>query len=132
MGSLQRAFFLGLLVAAALVLPASATDIETNTVVLGGLDKVGGRVSTFEGAVGHKATFGNLEILVRTCVTHPPEEPPENAAFLEIVLNDPKAKPNSVFTGWMFSSNPAISAMDDPVYDVWVLRCENSKASKSP
>jgi hypothetical protein len=121
-----------MMAAVAYVLPAYATDVPTDMVVLGGLDKVSGRVSTFEAMVGQKETFGNLEIMVRACITHPPEERPENSAFLEITLNDPKSQPRTVFTGWMFSSNPAISAMDDPVYDVWVLRCENSKASKSP
>ncbi|PZO87150.1 MAG: hypothetical protein DI626_04710, partial [Micavibrio aeruginosavorus] len=27
------------------------------------------------------------------------------------------------FSGWMFASSPALSAMDHPVYDVWVLDC---------
>jgi len=109
----------------------NATDIQTDRVVLGGLDKVSGRVNTFEGGIGEVMTFGNLQIVARTCVMHPPEEKPENAAFLEISVLEPKAKPVSIFSGWMFSSNPAIAAMEDPVYDVWVLRCENSKASKS-
>ncbi len=114
-----------------LVLPAHGTDIQTERVVLGGLDKVSGRINTFEGAIGEVMTFGNLQVVARTCVMHPPEEKPENAAFLEISVLQPKAQPVSIFTGWMFASNPAISAMDDPVYDVWVLRCENSKVSKS-
>jgi hypothetical protein len=119
------------LVLMVLAMPAQATDIQTDRVVLGGLDKVSGRVNTFEGAIGETMAFGNLRIVARTCVMHPPEEKPENAAFLEISVIQPKSQPVSIFSGWMFASNPAISAMDDPVYDVWVLRCENSKASKS-
>src|SRR5207253_200246 len=102
-----------------------------DTVVLGALDKVSGQVNTIKGAVGQVLTFGTLQIVARTCVNHPPEEPPENAGFLEVTQPQSKAPPKLIFSGWMFSSTPAISAMDDPVYDIWVLRCENSAASKS-
>ncbi|MBL8999420.1 MAG: DUF2155 domain-containing protein, partial [Gemmatimonadetes bacterium] len=72
---------------------AHATDIQTNSVVLGSLDKVSGRVNTLEGGIGQPMTFGNLQIVARTCVTHPPEEKPENAAFLEVSQVEPKAAP---------------------------------------
>lgn len=115
---------------------ASATDIPKDTIVLGGLDKVGGRVSTFSGKVGTPMVFGTLEIVAQTCVTHPPEETPENAAFLEIYQVEkagvPVEEKKKIFSGWMFSSSPSLSALDHPVYDVWVLRCESSTASKSP
>jgi hypothetical protein len=109
-----------------LAAPAAATDLPMDAVVLGALDKVSGRVNTIRGAVGRPLTFGTLEIVARTCLAHPPEERPENAAFLEITqLSQAKGeKPKQVFSGWMFSSTPAISAMDHPVYDVWVLACE--------
>ena len=114
---------------------ASATDIPMDTIVLGGLDKVGGRVNNFSGQVGVPMTFGTLEIVARTCVTRPPEETPENAAFLEIFQmqdgSGPVTEKKKIFSGWMFASSPALSALDHPVYDVWVLRCESSAASKS-
>ena len=28
-----------------------------------------------------------------------------------------------IFSGWMFASSPALSAMNHPVYDVWVIDC---------
>jgi hypothetical protein len=31
----------------------------------------------------------------------------------------------------MFASSPALSAMDHPVYDVWVLDCQNDKNEKT-
>ena len=110
---------------------ASATDIPMDTIVLGGLDKVAARVNTVSGKVGAPVAFGTLEIVARTCVTHPPEETPENAAFLEIFQLLDGGKKEKVFSGWMFASTPSLSALDHPVYDVWVLRCESSTASKS-
>ena len=29
------------------------------------------------------------------------------------------------FSGWMFASSPALSALDHPRYDVWVVSCSN-------
>ena len=109
---------------------SSAADIPMDTIVLGGLDKVAARVNTVSGKVGSSVKFGTLEIIARTCVSRPPEETPENAAFLEIYQLGGKDKPR-VFSGWMFASSPALSALDHPVYDIWVLRCESSTASKS-
>jgi len=96
--------------------------------VLRGLDKVTARVTTLEAPVGEAIEFGALEITVRTCDKRPPEEPPESAAFLEIRESDEEDTRVDVFRGWMFASSPALSAMDHPVYDVWVLDCI-SKAS---
>src|SRR5689334_6667575 len=113
-----------------LATPAFATDITMDTVVLGGLDKVAARVDTFKDKVGEPVHFGTLEIVARTCVTHPPEEEPENAAFVEVYDTQPGKARAKVFSGWMFASSPALSALDHPVYDIWVLRCESSKAAK--
>ena len=109
---------------------AFATDIPMDTIVLGGLDKVAARVNTVSGKVGSPVRIGTLEIVARTCVSRPPEETPENAAFLEIYQLGGRDKPK-IYSGWMFASSPALSALDHPVYDIWVLRCENSAASKS-
>jgi hypothetical protein len=119
------------LVFAAFVAPAAATDITMNGVVFGGLDKVTARVENISGKTGAPMKFGTLEIIARTCVTHPPEETPENAAFVEVFQQQPGKERAKIFSGWMFSSNPALSALDHPVYDIWVLRCENSTSSNS-
>lgn len=108
-----------------------ATDIPMTGVVLGGLDKVTARVQNVAGKVGTSLKFGTLEIIAQTCVTHPPEEAPENAAFIEVFEQQPGRERMKVFSGWMFGSNPALSALDHPVYDIWVLRCENNAASSS-
>jgi hypothetical protein len=91
------------------------------------LDKVTARVKTFEAPVNSSARFGTLSIIVRACYTHPPEETPENTAFLEITDLRNGEAPVEVFRGWMFSSSPALSAVEHPVYDVWVLECRAPK-----
>ena len=99
-------------------------DLSTNFVTLGGLDKVTARVVTIKAEVGQTTHFGTLEIIVRACRKHPPEESPENAAFLDIWDIKPGKPAQSVFRGWMFSSSPALSAMEHPIYDIWVLSCD--------
>jgi hypothetical protein len=99
--------------------------VEEQTAVLQGLDKVTARISTVEAALGKPARFGTLEITLRACRKHPPEEPPESAAFLEIRDLLPDEPPKLIFSGWMFASSPALSALQHPVYDVWLVDCKN-------
>jgi len=122
---------LALCVAAALPRPAAA--IAGDVVILQGLDKITARISTFEAPIAQPVQFGTLEIVARACDRTPPEEPPENAAFLEIreVKQDEDQAVN-LYTGWMFSSSPALTALEHPIYDVWVLECRISSTSSSP
>ncbi len=92
--------------------------------VLGGLDKVTARTVTIEAPVGEAVHFGTLEIIVRACKKRRPEESPESAAFLDVWELRADQPAQSVFRGWMFASSPALSAMEHPVYDIWVLDCE--------
>ncbi|HVZ00304.1 MAG TPA: DUF2155 domain-containing protein [Dongiaceae bacterium] len=107
--------------------PASAVPMDT--VVLQGLDKITARVSTIKVPVGQTVSFGALQITARACDKHPPEEAPEAAAFLEVVEVEPDEKPVLRFSGWMFASSPALSALEHPVYDLVVLDCVNANGS---
>lgn len=120
--------FLGVMIG----LPALATDIPTKNIVLRGVDKVTGRMSTMQAAVGDAVSFGDLKIVADKCLTRPPEETPENTAYLEITEKLKDGSFKEVFNGWMFSSNPALSAMEHPVYDVWVLSCNNGGKVNAP
>jgi hypothetical protein len=110
-------------------LPALAGAARAETIaVLQGLDKTTARVSKFDAPVNQPVHFGRLVITVRACVKHPPEEEPESAAFLQIdeLRED---QPNAVlsqrvFSGWMFASSPALSALENPIYDISVLDCK--------
>jgi hypothetical protein len=107
---------------------AEGPVIDNQTALLQGLDKVTARVSPIRAALGIPTYFGTLEIVARSCRETPPTEPPESAAFLEIrelpPASDASAPPLDLFSGWMFASSPAVSALEHPVYDVWVVDCE--------
>jgi hypothetical protein len=114
-----------------LALAAPAQAIPMDTVVLQGLDKITARVSTINVPVGGTVEFGALKITARACDKHPPEETPESAAFLEVVEVKPDEKPVLRFSGWMFASSPALSALEHPIYDLVVLDCINKADSTS-
>jgi hypothetical protein len=99
---------------------------------LQGLDKITARVSRFETAVGKPVTFGDLSIVVRDCEKSAPEERPENAAFVEIYENRQGEQRTRLFSGWMFSSSPALSALEHPVYDVNLLGCKGASELPPP
>jgi hypothetical protein len=105
---------------------AAAEMIREPTAIIQGLDKVAARVSRFEAPVGHAVRFGKLLVLVRDCERSAPEDRPENAAFLEIYEEQPGEARKRLFAGWMFSSSPALSALENPVYDVTLLECKGA------
>ena len=104
---------------------------EEALAVLQGLDKVTARISTVRAPIGVKVRFGSLSIVARICRKTPPEEPPESAAFLEIDDVKLGETPQRIFSGWMFASSPALSALEHPVYDVWVIDCTKASNSES-
>src|SRR5215472_9278646 len=115
----------------ALAMPSSvgAETIAEPVALLQGLDKITARVSKFEAPVGTPVRFGTLLIRVRDCEKSPPEETPESAAFLEIDEIRPGEVNLRVFSGWMFASSPALSALEHPVYDVNLLDCRTASGS---
>ena len=108
------------------VFASNAVWIDGSKARLQALDKITARISTVESFVGVSQFFGTLEVTVERCAFHPPEEPPENAAFMTVYdRGHDGLKPNLVFSGWVFSSSPAVSALEHPVYDITLLACIN-------
>ncbi len=105
--------------------PVAAEDIQFDAAVLRGLDKVTARVVQFDVRIGTAIEFGTLQITVRTCRKRGPDEVPETAAFLDISESRPGEPLGVLFRGWMFASSPALSALEHPVYDIWVVDCIN-------
>lgn len=108
---------------------APAAMIPAPIAILQGLDKISARTSKIEAPVGASVQFGTLSIVVRDCEQSPPEDPPENAAFIQVYESVPGEDKRRLFSGWMFSSSPALSGLEHPVYDVTLLSC---KAPSTP
>lgn len=110
--------------------PGELSSRPGTIAVLRGLDKVTARTRDFEVNVGESYTFGALQVSVQYCRRRPPEEPPEVFVFMQI--DDRRSdgfgsgdEGTRLFSGWMFASNPALNALDHPVYDVWVIDCRS-------
>lgn len=125
--SRRRAAVFALLFALAASLPPAAaqqTFHDRAFALLGGMDKVTGRISSFALPVDVTGSFGTLEVTPRACRQTPPDQAPESAAFLH-VRDWQDGSGATVFSGWMFASTPGLSALEHPVYDIWVIACAN-------
>lgn len=132
MSILRQAFFTLLLSVSTLMIslsPAQAAMQDMPVIKMQSIDKITGRTLTFEARVGSTVKYGPLYIKVQACRKAPPIEQPESAAFLQVWEISPKNDSKWVFSGWMFASSPALSAMDHPIYDVWVLDCLDKKTA---
>ena len=109
--------------AMAMIARREAAAPKDQIVTLRGVDKITAKVTDMKAPMNKPLRFGSLEITPRTCSKRPPEETPEVTAFLEISDIKPDESKQKLFTGWMFASSPALSALEHPVYDVWVIDC---------
>lgn len=111
--------------------PTTSAAPQALGVILGGIDKVAARTAKFEINLRQQAVYNTLIIKAYACKTRPPEEPPESAAFLEILERKPDGTMQKLFSGWMFASSPALNALEHPVYDVWVVSCKTAPAANT-
>jgi len=110
---------------------AQAGMIDLQKIEIQVLDKSTARTTTLKANVGETIKYQSLFIKVQACRKSEPLDKPEDAAFLQIwEIPIGKKKSEWAFSGWMFSSSPALSAMDHAMYDVWVLEC--SSDAKAP
>lgn len=104
---------------------AAAPTVEKPIAVLRALDKVTARVDEIEVQTEKPYKFGTIFITVHSCRVTTPEEQPETAAFLAVTEFKPGETESQIFKGWMFASSPALSAMEHPIYDLWVTGCKD-------
>jgi hypothetical protein len=100
--------------------PIPLTWVPQGTAQLQVLDKVNAQSAVLTVKVGQEAQFGSLSIQVQACNIHPPDQPQDSAAYLNITDSHADAPG---FRGWMLANNPALSMMQHPLYDVRVMGC---------
>jgi hypothetical protein len=104
--------------------PAIADKISHPTAVFEGLDKITGRIISFDVAIDETVQFGSLQITPRICYSRPLTEAPRTDAFAEVDEIDDQKKLKTIFSGWMFADNPGLHGVEHPVYDVWLTDCK--------
>lgn len=105
--------------------PAMAEKIPNNVAVFSALDKVTARISRIEVPLNETYRFGSLKVTPRVCFTRPPKERPKTTSFVEVDEVNLDGSEKRLFTGWMFAQSPGLNAVEHPVFDVWLIDCEN-------
>ena len=101
--------------------PTPRVRVKAGTgAVLRWLDKVSGDVRDVELAPGEVQTLGRLEVALGECRYPEANVSGDAYAWLDIRTS---GREETDFSGWMLASSPALSALDHPRYDVWVIRC---------
>ncbi len=104
-----------------------AQKIPNGAAIFSGLDKITGRIITFDVAIDETVQFGALQVTPRACFTRPPTETPNTDSFLEVDEITLQGEVRRIFTGWMFASSPGLHAVEHSIYDVWLVDCKNPK-----
>jgi hypothetical protein len=115
---------MGLAIAAALATAARADKIKHPTAVFSGLDKITGRIISFEVAIDETVQFGSLQVTPRVCYSRPPTEAPQTDAFAQVDEIEPEKTMKRIFSGWMFADSPGLHGVEHPVYDIWLVDCK--------
>lgn len=99
--------------------------------VVEAIDKVTAQSMRFEVEVGGRPVRFNKQLVftARACEVAAPEELVEDSvAYLEISVeprsNARNVETRQVFKGWMFASTPAVSGLEHPIYDAWIVGCK--------
>lgn len=100
-----------------------AQKIENERAVFSGLDKITGRIISFDAAIGETVQFGALQVTARVCYTRPPTEATNTDAFVQVDEVTLQGEVKRIFSGWMFAASPGLHAVEHPIYDVWLTDC---------
>ena len=90
------------------------------------LDKITAKTSAIKLAIGEKKFFGSLEIKVLKCKLSENNDSVDTVAYLQV--KDLSTKDNNqvfLFNGWTFASSPTLQSIDHPIYDLWIISCDN-------
>ena len=111
---------------------AFAEKIANPVAVFSGLDKITGRIISFDVYIDETVQFGALQVTPRVCYTRPPTEAAQTTAFVEVDEITLSREVTRIFTGWMFAASPALHAVEHPVYDVWLIDCKQNSDVAPP
>ena len=95
------------------------------------VDKITAETMRFEVEVGGRPVRFQRTLIftARACeVSAPDEQVSDAVAYLEVSLQ-PRgviqvSEPRQIFRGWMFASSPAVSGLQHPIYDAWIVGCK--------
>ncbi len=111
-----------------LPITVSAETIEKKYASFKLLNKTTNKVSTKDILVSSKISWETLNIEVLYCGSTPPTEIPEDYVLIDVydTINNENT---NIYKGWMISSSPDVTPLENPIYDLWLVDCSNDKTS---
>ena len=94
---------------------------NSNIAFLRGLDKMAGKSTDLEININNDIIFGSLKIKLNEC--RYPSNNPTGDGFAHLKI-DNRLTGNREFQGWMVASSPALMSLDNPRYDIWLIKCK--------
>ncbi|AGA64349.1 Retrovirus-related POL polyprotein [Liberibacter crescens BT-1] len=107
-----------------------AARISNKVAEFSGLDKITGRITTFDVYMNETVQFGALQVTPRVCYSRDYNEMQKVDTFIEVDEITLDRKMHRIFMGWMFADSPALNAIEHPIYDISLKGCK--KASNVP
>jgi hypothetical protein len=111
---------------------AQADRIRNPVAEFSGIDKITGRIFSFDVYMDETVQFGALQVTPRVCYSSPETEEPKTDAFVEVDEITLERKIRRIFTGWMFAESPGLNAIEHAVYDVWLKSCKQTTDVPAP
>jgi hypothetical protein len=111
---------------------ALAERIDNPVAEFSGLDKITGRITTFDVYINETVQFGALQVTPKACYSRSDDEAPRTDSFVEVDEITLDRKIRRIFNGWMFADSPGLNAVEHPVYDVWLKDCKRTSDVPAP
>lgn len=111
---------------------AAVERVKNPVAEFAGLDKITGRIITFDVYINETVQFGALQVTPRVCYSRPEAEAPKTDSFVEVDEITLDRKIRRIFTGWMFAESPGLNAVEHAVYDVWLKSCKQKSDVPAP
>ncbi|WP_252924328.1 DUF2155 domain-containing protein [Aliihoeflea sp. 40Bstr573] len=97
-----------------------------------GIDKITGRIISFDVYVDETVQFGALQVTPRVCYSSAEGQEPRTDGFVEVDEITLDRKIRRIFSGWMFAESPGLNAVEHAVYDVWLKACKQESEVPAP
>lgn len=111
---------------------AKAERISNPVAEFSGLDKITGRITTFDVYINETVQFGALQVTPKVCYSRTEDEAPRTDGFVAVDEITLDRKIRRIFTGWMFADSPGLNAVEHSVYDVWLKDCKQTSDVPPP
>jgi hypothetical protein len=109
-----------------------AARLENPVAVFAGIDKITGRITSFDVYVNETVQYGALQVTPKVCYSRDDTEAQKIDGFVEVDEITLDRKIRRIFTGWMFADSPGLNAVEHPIYDIWLTGCKDKSDVPAP